>query len=116
MTPFRTSAVAFVLLLGASPLALANGIGANAGSSSMPSSHQGTASPGGSISQSQAMKEIQLDGYTNVQDLHKAANGWTAKAAEGGKPITVMVDNSGNVWKMQSGSGMAGRQHRTASP
>jgi acid phosphatase class B len=53
------------------------------------------------ISQAQAKREILGDGYTKVQNLHKAAKGWTATALEGGKPVTVMVDERGDVAKMK---------------
>jgi hypothetical protein len=47
----------------------------------------------------QAKHEILGDGYTRVQNLHKAAHGWAATALEGGKPVTVLVDERGDVAK-----------------
>jgi hypothetical protein len=51
------------------------------------------------ISEAQAKHEILGDGYTRVQNLHKAAHGWAATALEGGKPVTVLVDERGDVAK-----------------
>lgn len=51
------------------------------------------------ISEAQAKREIVSDGYTKVQNLHKAANGWSATALEGGKPVTLLVDDRGDVAK-----------------
>ena len=56
------------------------------------------AQSGHGISEAQARKDITLDGYTNVQNLHKTAQGWTASAQESGKPVTVL-DNHGDVMK-----------------
>jgi hypothetical protein len=57
------------------------------------------AASGHAISEAQAKKEITLDGYTQVRDLHKVSNGWTAEAKEGGKTVSVLADNRGNVMK-----------------
>jgi len=57
----------------------------------------GSSTPG--INKTEAMKEIQTDGYTNVKDLRKEKGGWTATAMEGGKPVSLRVDNLGNVRK-----------------
>jgi hypothetical protein len=51
------------------------------------------------ISEAQAKHAILGDGYTRVQNLHKAAHGWAATALEGGKPVTVLVDERGDVAK-----------------
>ncbi len=51
------------------------------------------------ISAAQAKREIVGDGYTKVQNVHKAASGWSATALEGGKPVTVLVDSRGDVAK-----------------
>jgi ABC-type phosphate transport system substrate-binding protein len=87
-----TSAVAAASFLAASSLALA---ATTNESSSMARSGSSTAG----ISKTQAMKEIQLDGYTNVQDLHKAKGGWMANAMEGGKQVSLRVDNRGGIRK-----------------
>jgi hypothetical protein len=54
-----------------------------------------TASSTPRITQAQAMKDIRLDGYTNVQDMTQQKNGWTAKAMEGGKPVSLFVNDLG---------------------
>jgi ABC-type phosphate transport system substrate-binding protein len=54
-----------------------------------------TASPAARITKTQATKDIQLDGYTNVQDLQQQKNGWTAKAMEGGKQVSLLVNGQG---------------------
>jgi len=51
------------------------------------------------ISEARAKHEILGDGYTKVQNLHKATKGWTATALEGGKPVTLLVDDRGDVEK-----------------
>jgi ABC-type phosphate transport system substrate-binding protein len=57
------------------------------------------ASSSHAITEAQAKKEITLDGYTDVSDLHKVANGWAAKAKEGKTAVSVIADNRGNVMK-----------------
>jgi ABC-type phosphate transport system substrate-binding protein len=47
------------------------------------------------ITKAGAMKEIQLDGYTNVQDLQQQKKGWSAKAMEGGKQVSLLVTSQG---------------------
>jgi hypothetical protein len=51
------------------------------------------------ITEARAKHEIIGDGYTKVQNLHKSTNGWTATALEGGKPVTVLVNDRGDVEK-----------------
>jgi hypothetical protein len=43
----------------------------------------------------QAKKEIELDGYKQVQDLQKKKGGWTATAMEGQQRVSLLVDNRG---------------------
>jgi hypothetical protein len=50
------------------------------------------------ISKAEALSEIRTDGYMQVKDLHQIKNGWTAKAEESGKPVSLLV-NSGGVEK-----------------
>jgi ABC-type phosphate transport system substrate-binding protein len=75
--PWTTAAV--IALVAALPLAAA----------------AATASSTAHITKAQAMKDIQLDGYTNVQDLTQQKSGWTAKAMEGGKPVSLFVNDLG---------------------
>jgi len=50
------------------------------------------------------MREIQIDGYTDVQNLHKTSKGWMAKAKEGNHQVSLLVDDHLNVEKTQAGS------------
>jgi hypothetical protein len=50
------------------------------------------------ISKAEAVSEIHTDGYMQVKDLHQTKKGWTAKAEESGKPVSLLV-NSGGVEK-----------------
>jgi len=91
MIKLTTSATAAALALAAPSLAFAA------------TNHTGTmarSSPSaGSISKTQAMNEIETDGYTNVQDLRKDKSGWTAAAMESGKPVSLHIDSLGNIRK-----------------
>ncbi|HJT08227.1 MAG TPA: hypothetical protein VJ747_14940 [Stellaceae bacterium] len=91
MMKSTTSSIAAALVVVATPLAVAA------------TSHNGTMARSGSstpgINKTEAMKEIQTDGYTNVKDLRKEKGAWTATAMEGGKPVSLRVDNLGNVRK-----------------
>jgi hypothetical protein len=51
------------------------------------------------ITEAQARKEITLDGYRDVRDLHKVADGWVASVKEGDKSVSVLADNHGDVMK-----------------
>lgn len=90
MIRLTTSATAAAFLLAASSLAVAatnHAVTARSGSST------------GGINKTQAMSEIQTDGYTNVQDLRRDKSGWTATAMESGKPVSLHIDSLGNVRK-----------------
>jgi hypothetical protein len=90
MIKLTTSATAAAFVVAASSLAFAA------------TNHTGTARSGSStagINKTQAINEIQTDGYTNVQDLRKNKGGWTATAREGGKPVSLHIDSLGNVRK-----------------
>ena len=91
MTKSTISSIAAALVVVATPLAVAA------------TSHSGTTARSGSstagLSKAEAMKEIQTDGYTNVKDLRQEKGAWTASAMEGGKPVSLRVDNLGNVRK-----------------
>jgi hypothetical protein len=86
-----TSSIAAALVVVATPLAVAA------------TNHSGSTARSGSstsgINKIQAMKEIQTDGYTSIKDLRKEKGAWTATAMEGGKPVSLRVDNLGNVRK-----------------
>lgn len=91
MNKLTTSATAAAFVLAASSLAFAA------------TDHTGATTrarvSNGAINKTQAMKEIQTDGYTNVQDLRKDKSGWTAAAMESGKPVSLHIDSLGNVQK-----------------
>jgi hypothetical protein len=103
MNAFKTSSIALGMLLLASPFALAHaGSAQHIPSARQTESHTSSLGPG--ITQEQAMREIQLDGYTDVQNLHKTSKGWTAKAKEGNHQVSLLVDDHGNVEKARVGS------------
>jgi hypothetical protein len=51
------------------------------------------------LSKAQAQKEIEFDGYTQVQNLHQQKDGWSATALEGQQRVSLMVDRRGDVEK-----------------
>jgi hypothetical protein len=51
------------------------------------------------ITEAYAKSQIIGDNYTNVSDLRQTKDGWTAKADESGKPVSLLVDNMGDVMK-----------------
>ena len=87
MIKLTTPAIAAAFVLAASSVAFA----ATDHTGATTRSRTSTAS----ISKTQAMKEITLDGYTNPQDLRKDKSGWTAAAMEGGKPVSLHIDSLG---------------------
>ncbi len=84
MDKLTSAAGALGLLLGASSLAFAGSHHTNAG-----------------ITKAQAEREMRTDGYTQVKDLKKEKDGWTARALESGHPVTLLADNHGNVEKLK---------------
>jgi len=101
MNALTTSSIALGLLLAASPLALANEGHAQ---STAKETQSHASSPSQGITQQQAMRDIQIDGYTDVQNLHKTSKGWMAKAKEGDHEVTLLVDDHENVEKAKAGS------------
>ncbi len=51
------------------------------------------------ITEAYAKAQIIGDNYTDVTDLARSTGGWTAKAKESGQPVSLTVDNFGNVQK-----------------
>jgi|SRR6185312_2944957 len=50
------------------------------------------------ISQQQAQKMIEQDGYAGVKDLHQSGDGgWSGNATANGKPVMVTVSPTGDV-------------------
>jgi hypothetical protein len=85
-----TSAIAAALVVVGTPLAVA---------ATSHSAMKGSGSSTAGITKTQAMNEIQTDGYTNVKDLRKEKGAWMASAMEGGKPVSLRIDSLGNVRK-----------------
>jgi hypothetical protein len=91
------TAAAVLLLLGA----CANHRAANAPAADAAMSGSATAGSGTSsarISQQQAQKMIEQDGYAGVKNLHQSGDGgWSGNATANGKPVTVTVSPTGDV-------------------
>ena len=91
------TAAAVLLLLGA----CANHRAANAPAADAAMSGNATAGSGTSsarISQQQAQKMIEQDGYAGVKDLHQSGDGgWSGNATANGKPVMVTVSPTGDV-------------------
>ncbi len=51
------------------------------------------------VSEDYARAQITTDGYTKVTDLQKTDSGWTAKALEDGKQVSLIVSSIGGVHK-----------------
>jgi len=47
--------------------------------------------------QAQVKRQLEQQGYINVQDIRKDRTGWIAKAKKGGEQVTVNIDSSGQV-------------------
>jgi hypothetical protein len=91
MSKSATSAIVLALVIAAPLSALA---------ATSPSSLARSGAMTAPLSEKQAMSEIRADGYTNVQDLRKSGEGWTAKAKEGGKQVSLSVNSVLGVRKM----------------
>lgn len=76
MNIIKTSTLGLLVLLGASTVAVAET--ADAASVKM---------------------QIELDGYTGVQNVLKSKTGWTADAMESGKSVKLTVDVQGGIAK-----------------
>ena len=51
------------------------------------------------VTEDYARAQITRDGYTKLTDLQKTDGGWTAKALEDGKPVSLIVSSLGGVQK-----------------
>lgn len=47
--------------------------------------------------QAQVKQQLEKQGYSNVQGIHKDRDGWKANAEKGGQKVTVDLDSSGQV-------------------
>jgi hypothetical protein len=95
------AAAAALLLLGACASHRAAKAPAGAAPSAAATSGNATAGSGTStahISQQQAQKMIEQDGYSGVKNLHQSGDGgWSGNATANGKPVTVTVSPTGDV-------------------
>lgn len=95
------AAAAALLLLGACASHRAAKAPAGAAPAATGMSGSATAGSGTStarISQQQAQKMIEQDGYSGVKNLHQSGDGgWSGNATANGKPVTVTVSPTGDV-------------------
>ncbi|SFH67190.1 PepSY domain-containing protein [Bradyrhizobium sp. Gha] len=54
-------------------------------------------SPARALTQEELVAKIQAAGYSQVKDVKSTAEGTTAKAVKDGKPVTLVVDSSGQI-------------------
>ena len=53
--------------------------------------------PAHALTQEELVAKIQAAGYSQVKDVKSTAEGITAKAVKDGKPVTLVVDSSGQI-------------------
>ena len=91
------TAAAVLLLLGACAshrAATTPGSGAATSSNAM----AGSGSSSAGISESQAKKMLEQDGYAGVKNLRQTGDGgWTGNATANGQPVTVTITSTGGV-------------------
>ncbi|MDA9490339.1 hypothetical protein [Bradyrhizobium sp. CCBAU 11361] len=49
------------------------------------------------LTQEELVAKIQAAGYSQVKDVKSTAEGTTAKAVKDGKPVTLIIDSSGQI-------------------
>ncbi len=49
------------------------------------------------MDEAQVKQKLETDGYRDVSDIKRDANGWTALAMFNGKRMTVAIDNTGKI-------------------
>ena len=54
-------------------------------------------SPARALTQDEFVAKIQAAGYSQVKDVKSTAEGITANAVKDGKPVTLVVDSSGQI-------------------
>ena len=54
-------------------------------------------SPAQALTQEELVAKIQAAGYSQVKDVKSTAEDTTAKAVKDGKPVTLVVDSSGQI-------------------
>ncbi|HEU0145986.1 MAG TPA: hypothetical protein VFR21_03815 [Bradyrhizobium sp.] len=57
----------------------------------------GGLSPVHALTQEELVARIQAAGYSQVSDIKSTAEGITAKAVKNGKPVTLVLDSSGQI-------------------
>jgi uncharacterized phosphosugar-binding protein len=57
----------------------------------------GGLSPVHALTQEELIARIQAAGYSQVSDIKSTAEGITAKAVKNGKPVTLVLDSSGQI-------------------
>ena len=95
MKRFLTAKLGIAAVVG-TMLTGAGAIGPSTAWASAP--QQGYATPAPSRMTEAAVKKHILDeNYTNVTDLQKVKNGWTANAKTLGAPVSLLVTNMGDI-------------------
>lgn len=90
-------AMASALLLGAGSLAHAQSSTSSSPSTRSSSSSALSGSSSAPMNEAQVKQRLEADGYSDVSDVHKDKDGWTAKAQHNGKQVTVDVDSTGKI-------------------
>jgi uncharacterized phosphosugar-binding protein len=57
----------------------------------------GGLAPVHALTQEELVARIQAAGYSQVSDIKSTAEGITAKAVKNGKPVTLVLDSSGQI-------------------
>jgi hypothetical protein len=70
-----------------------------AGASAIAQPAPGSPAASTQVSEDYARAQITRDGYTKLTDMQKTDKGWTAKALEDGKPVSLIVSSIGGVQK-----------------
>ena len=94
--------VAAALMFGASSIAMAQSSSRDTATpapamKSSPSSSSLSGSSSAPMNEAQVKQKLEADGYSNVSDVRKDKDGWTAKANHNGKQVTVDVDANGKI-------------------
>jgi hypothetical protein len=93
------TAAAVLLLLGACASHRgANTTGADAGAATSGAATAGSGTSSAAISEAQAKKMLEQDGYAGVKNLHQSGDGgWTGNATANGQPVIVTISPTGSV-------------------
>ena len=95
------TAAVVLLLLGACAShrgANTTGAGAGVGTATAGAATAGSGTSSAAISEAQAKKMLEQDGYAGVKNLHQSGDGgWTGNATANGQPVTVTISPTGSV-------------------